>query len=67
MTIGNDKAGSQSLLVHIIDSSDVLVHIIDSIDVVVVGIEDVGKEGDGPSNEDNGEENHSSLDSKANL
>ena len=57
MTIGNDKAGSQSLLVHIIDS----------IDVVVVDIEDVGKEGDGPSNEDNGEENHSSLDSKANL
>ena len=51
MTIGNDKAGSQSLVFHSIDS----------IDVVVVDIEDVGKEGDGPSNEDNGEENHSSL------
>ena len=55
MTIGNDIAGSQSLLVHSIDSSDVF----------VVGIEDVGKEEEGPSNEHNWEENHSSLDSKA--
>ena len=55
MTIGNDIAGSQSLLVHSIDSSDVF----------VVGIEDVGKEEEGPSNDDNWEENHSSLDSKA--
>ena len=54
MTIGNDIAGSQSLLVHSIDSSDVF----------VVSIEDVGKEEEGPSNEHNWEENHSSLDSK---
>ena len=54
MTFGNDIAGSQSLLVHSIDSSDVF----------VVGIEDVGKEEEGPSNEHNWEENHSSLDNK---
>ena len=51
MTFGNDIAGSQSLLVHSIASSDVF----------VVCIEDVGKEEDGPAKEDNWEEDSSKL------